>query len=63
MSALVSQRQAPVADPLAWLDHQIAAQAAHYGLSPERKGDLFAGAAQYGELIEHRIVEEPEHEA
>ena len=46
-------------DPHAWLDPIIASQAAHYGLTVERKSALFLGVADYQERIEAGIVNEP----
>lgn len=54
-----ANRQALAADPLAWLDRHIVEQAAHYGLTPERKAALFDGAAEYGEQLEQGLVDEP----
>ena len=49
-------------DPHAWLDPIIASQAAHYGLTVERKSALFLGVADYQERIEAGIVDEPSHQ-
>lgn len=42
-----------------WLDKLIIEQANYYNMSPEAKAELFSGAAEYCELIEQNIVEEP----
>lgn len=52
-------RQATVADPHAWLDRHIESQAAYYGVTPKQKADLFDGAAEFGELLEQGLVDEP----
>lgn len=46
-------------DQYAWLDKLIIEQANYYNMSPEAKAELFSGAAEYCELIEQNIVEEP----
>jgi hypothetical protein len=48
-------------EPPHWLDRHIAEQAKHYGMSVRQKAKLFDGAAEYVELIEYGIVEEPEN--
>lgn len=42
-----------------WLDRHIIEQANHYGISPAQKAALFDGAAEFDELIEQGLVEEP----
>ena len=39
------------ADPHAWLDEHIAEQAAFYGLTPEKKAEIFKAAAEYDEEL------------
>lgn len=46
-------------DQYDWLDKLIIEQANHYNISPKAKAELFNGAAEYCELIEQNIVEEP----
>lgn len=55
----MKSRKAPEAGPHDWLDKHIQAQAQHYGMTVEQKACLFDEAAEYGELIEQGLVDEP----
>lgn len=47
-------------DPHSWLDQHILEQAINYGLTVEEKRNLFAEVAEFSELLELGLVEEPE---
>ena len=42
-----------------WLDKHIIEQANHWGCSPADKASLFAGAAEFDEMLTAGVVEEP----
>ena len=42
-----------------WLDRIIEEQAKHYGVTPAKQKVLISGAAEYQELIEQGVVDEP----
>lgn len=45
--------------PHDWLDKHILDQANHWGCSPADKASLFAGAAEYDEMITAGVADKP----